>query len=312
MKNVFLILLLLNFSCRAQSSFDIMPLGVKGGADESNLSAYAIATTGTKNYVCLDAGTLHSGIQKAIDQRSWMGDATAFLRKNIKGYLISHPHLDHVSGLILNAPDDSAKFIYGIPSCLSVLQEKYFSWKSWANFGNEGEKPTLNKYTYQVLLPGKEIALAHTTMFVTPYVLSHVAPNESTAFLIRNNDSYILYLGDTGSDQLEKSTRLQELWKAVAPLVQSKKLKAIFIEVSFDNSQPDDLLFGHLTPKLLMQELDLLNKLCGKESLKNFPIVVTHMKPAGERESVIKNQLSTENLLNVNFVFPVQGIMLKF
>lgn len=312
MKHALFILLLLNFSCRAQSSFEVVPLGIKGGADESNLSSYALAVAGTKSYVCLDAGTLHTGIQKAIDQKTWAGDATAFLRKNIKGYLISHPHLDHVSGLILNAPDDSTKFIYGIPSCLSVLQEKYFSWKSWANFGNEGEKPTLNKYQYVSLEPGKEITLANTSMFVTSYVLSHVAPNESTAFLIRNNDSYILYLGDTGSDAIEKSTQLQELWKAIAPLVQTKKLKAIFIEVSFDNSQPDNLLFGHLTPKLLMQELDTLSKLCGKESLKNLSIVITHMKPAGNRETIIQEQLKKNNTLNVKLVFPEQGGSLKF
>jgi cAMP phosphodiesterase len=312
MNKVFVILLLLNLSCKAQSSFDVVPLGVKGGVDESNLSAYAIAVTGAQNYVCLDAGTLHTGIHKAIEQKALTGDATAFLRKNIKGYLISHPHLDHVSGLIINAPDDSAKFIYGIPSCLSVLQEKYFSWKSWANFGNEGEKPTLNKYQYVTLIAGKEIELNNTSMFVTPYVLSHVAPNESTAFLVRNNESYILYLGDTGSDEIEKTTRLQELWKAVAPLIQAKKLKAIFIEVSFDNSQPNTLLFGHLTPTLLMKELNALSKFCGEESLKNLPIVITHMKPASNRETVIKEQLGESNSLNVNFVFPEQGIRLKF
>jgi cAMP phosphodiesterase len=312
MNKMLLILLLLNVSCRAQSSFEVVPLGVKGGADESNLSAYAIAPSETKNYVCLDAGTLHFGIQKAIDQKILTGDATAFLRKNIKGYLISHPHLDHVSGLILNAPDDSAKFIYGIPGCLTVLQEKYFSWKSWANFGNEGEKPTLNKYQYVTLVPGEEISLANTPMFVTPYLLSHVVPNESTAFLIRNNDSYLLYLGDTGSDKIEKTTRLQELWRAIVPLIQTKKLKAIFIEVSFDNQQPENLLFGHLTPKLLMQELEVLSSFSGQQALKNFPIVITHRKPAGNREEVIKEQLKKSNSLNVKLIFPEQGSLLKF
>jgi hypothetical protein len=31
----------------AQNSFQVVPLGVKGGTDESNLSAYAVAATGT-------------------------------------------------------------------------------------------------------------------------------------------------------------------------------------------------------------------------------------------------------------------------
>lgn len=313
MKNVlFILLLFFSLACNAQRSFTVVPLGVKGGTDESNLSAYAVAAVGTSDYVCLDAGTLHAGIQRAIDLKTWKGDATSFLRKNVKGYLVSHPHFDHVAGLIINSPEDSAKFIYGTSSCLNVLQEKHFSWKSWANFGNEGEKPTLNKYTYQTLLPGKEIALTNTNLFVTPFLLSHVNPNESTAFLIRYDDKYLLYLGDTGSDEIEKSDKLQLLWKAVAPLIRDKKLKAIFIEVSFSNEQSESSLFGHLTPELLMHELNALASLCGKDALKNFPIAITHMKPYRDREQNIEKQLVEGNSLNVKLVYPEQGRLMEF
>ncbi|HNR73833.1 MAG TPA: 3',5'-cyclic-nucleotide phosphodiesterase, partial [Cyclobacteriaceae bacterium] len=270
---------LAGFSAYAQPAFQVVPLGVKGGVDESNLSAYALAASGTQDYVCLDAGTLHTGIRAAIKKKVWKGDATAFLRKHVKGYLISHPHYDHANGLITNSPDDSAKYIYGIESCLSVLKEKHFSWKSWANFGNEGEAPTLNKYTYQTLVPGKEVPLHNTPLFVTPFVLSHVSPTESTAFLVRSGDSYLLYLGDTGCDRLEKSDKLMQLWTAIAPLIQTKKLKAVFIEVSFANEQPDNSLFGHLTPNLLKEELSVLEKLTGAGQLKNLNVVITHMKP---------------------------------
>lgn len=312
MKQILFLLLILNLGCQAQSSFHVVPLGVKGGADESNLSAYAVAAVGTNDYVCLDAGTLHAGIQRAIYQKTWSEDATTILRKNIKGYLISHPHFDHVAGLILNSPEDSAKSIYGTAVCLSVLQEKYFNWKSWANFANEGEKPTLNKYTYQMLVPGKEHVISSTSLFVTPYLLSHVSPNESTAFLIRRENHYLLYLGDTGADTIEKSDRLLQLWTAIAPLIRDKKLKGIFIEVSFSNEQPDALLFGHLTPALLFRELSVLAELCGKDKLKDFPIVITHMKPHKNREEVIKAELQKLNLLNVKLIFPEQGRPLKF
>jgi cAMP phosphodiesterase len=214
--------------------------------------------------------------------------------------------------LIINSPEDSAKSIYGTASCLSILQEKHFNWKSWANFGNEGEKPTLNKYTYQTLVPGKETAISNTSLFVSPFLLSHVSPNESTAFLIRNDNDCLLYLGDTGADAIEKSTRLYELWRAIAPLVNNRNLKAIFIEVSFNNEQPENLLFGHLTPKLLMQELEVLSSFCGKEALKDFPIVITHMKPLKDREQIIKKQLAALNSLNVTLVFPEQGTLLQF
>ncbi|MBX2915216.1 MAG: 3',5'-cyclic-nucleotide phosphodiesterase [Cyclobacteriaceae bacterium] len=312
MKNFLFVFFFTGFSVYAQPAFQVVPLGIKGGVDESNLSAYALAASGTQDYVCLDAGTLHAGIRTAIKNKVWKGDATTFLRKHIKGYLISHPHYDHVNGLVINSPDDSAKYIYGIESCLAVLKEKHFSWKSWANFGNEGEAPTLNKYTYQTLTPGKEVPLHNTSLFVTPFVLSHVNPTESTAFLVRSGENYLLYLGDTGCDRIEKSDKLNQLWKAITPLIQTKKLKAIFIEVSFTSEQPDNLLFGHLTPALLMEELGALEKICGTGQLKNLNVVITHMKPQGKREETIRKQLIDGNTLPVNLIFPRQGKGLTF
>src|SRR5258708_24945445 len=101
--------------CQSQPIFKIIPLGVRGGNDESNLSAYALAVTGTNAFVCLDAGTLYYGIRQAIAAKLFEETVLKVLRNNIKGYLISHPHLDHVAGLILNSPDDSPKPIYGLP-----------------------------------------------------------------------------------------------------------------------------------------------------------------------------------------------------
>jgi cAMP phosphodiesterase len=305
---------LIAFAACAQpkTAFQVVPLGVKGGSDESNLSAYAIALKGTNEYVCLDAGTLHAGIEKAVLNKTWQGTADEILKNNIKGYLISHPHLDHVAGLIINAPDDSAKPIYGLPGCIDVLKTNYFTWKSWANFTNEGDKPTLNKYTYTILIPGTSVPLSNTTMRVTAFPLSHVNPYESTAFLLQHNEDYLLYLGDTGSDEIEKSDKLLALWRTVSPLIKEKKLKAIFIEVSFPNSQADNLLFGHLTPRLLLKEMNVLSQQAGNSGLANVPIVITHRKPVGNNEEIIKKELTQVNNLNLNFIYPEQGKSLEF
>src|SRR5580693_8195544 len=114
---------------QAQTAFTVIPLGVKGGLDESNLSSYLVAASGAADFIALDAGTLYTGIRVAIAQGSLAAPISRVLRQDIKAYFISHPHLDHVAGLIINSPDDSAKTIYGLPACLSVLQDKYFSWK---------------------------------------------------------------------------------------------------------------------------------------------------------------------------------------
>ena len=298
--------------CHAQSSFEIVPLGIRGGSDESNLSSYAVSATGENAWVCLDAGTIRAGIDMAIRNQTWQGDPVDILRQNIKGYLLSHPHLDHVSGLILNSPDDSAKPLYGTGECLDVVRDHYFTWKSWANFTNEGEKPTLNKYTYKVLTPGTTVPLSGTSLSVTAYPLSHVNPYTSTAFLVAHNASAILYLGDTGADRIEKSDKLDHLWKVAATHIKGKKLKAIFIEVSFANDQADNLLFGHLTPKLLMEELNKLAAELPAGALKNFPVIITHMKPAGDRIQRIMAELKAANTLGVQIVYPEQGRKLTF
>ena len=48
-----------------QKGFTIIPLGVKGGLDESNLSAYLVKANGAEQFICLDAGTIYTGLQKA-------------------------------------------------------------------------------------------------------------------------------------------------------------------------------------------------------------------------------------------------------
>lgn len=292
--------------------FKIVPLGIKGGSDESNLSAYLVAAAGGDAYVCMDAGTLRYGIEKAIRSGALKGTATQVLKNNIKGYCISHPHLDHVAGLIINSPDDSSKNIYALPFCKEVLEEKYFSWKSWANFADEGEKPVLKKYHYKVLTAAQETSVENTSLFVTAFGLSHGNPYQSTAFLLRQSDQYILYLGDTGADTIEHADNLRQLWKIVAPLIKAKQLKAIFIEVSFSNEQPDKLLFGHLTPRLFMQEMDVLSDLAGPGVLSNFPVIITHEKPAGMREALIKQQLLLSNEHHLRLIFPIQGKIISF
>ncbi|GAB3905626.1 3',5'-cyclic-nucleotide phosphodiesterase [Larkinella knui] len=296
----------------ATSTFKILPLGVKGGIDESNLSAYLLAPQGTDQYICLDAGTLHAGIEKAVQKHVFSVSSETVLKDYIKAYLISHAHLDHLAGLIINSTEDARKPIYGMTACIDVLKKNYFNWKSWPNLANEGDQPALGKYRYTVLSPGNETPIEATGMRVRTFPLSHGNSYQSAAFLINSGDSYMLYLGDTGPDLIEKSTYLSQLWQAVYPLIQSKKLKGILIEVSYPNEQPDNQLYGHLTPNWLMHEMANLGKLTGENILNEFPVVITHIKPAGKNEERIKQQLREVNTLKLKLIFPEQGTLLEF
>ncbi|RVT99953.1 3',5'-cyclic-nucleotide phosphodiesterase [Mucilaginibacter limnophilus] len=307
------LLIALNIGATAQSpksAFTIVPLGIKGGIDESNLSAYMVASANSTNYICLDAGTLNYGIEKAVKKGIFKVSSEQVLCQYIKGYFISHAHLDHISGLIINSPDDSTKSIYGLAPTLETIKTHYFTWASWANFTNDGEKPLLNKYSYKSLEPGKEVKIDNTEMTVKAFPLSH-SNLTSTAFLIKSGDNYLLYLGDVGADTIEKTQNLRNLWQAIAPLIKTKQLKGIMIEVSYPNSQPEKSLFGHLTPKLLMDELTVLGGYADMENLKGFNIVVTHVKPPEENIKKLKEELKSENSLGVNLIFPKQGKKLE-
>ena len=86
--------------------------------------------------------------EKAVENKVFNIPAEQVLGRYIKGYLISHSHLDHLSGLIINSPEDTAKNIYALADCIETFKSRYFTWKSWANFGDEGETPQLKKYHY--------------------------------------------------------------------------------------------------------------------------------------------------------------------
>ena len=293
------------------NGFKVIPLGVKGGLDESNLSAYLVAANGSDQYICLDAGTIYKGLELAAAKRLFKSSNPSTIQQNnINSYFISHAHLDHTAGLIMNSPNDNAKNIYGLASVLDVFKKNYFTWSAWANFGNEGEAPILKKYTYQNLVPNKEIAVDNTGLFVTPFVLSHVKPYESTAFLVRNQNSYLLYLGDTGADKVEQSEQLAALWKAIVPLVINNQLKGIFIEVSFDNSVSEKSLFGHLTPNLLMEEMTKLNQL-SNGLLKSTPLYVTHIKPCDGCETKIKSEIKAANQIGLKISYPLQATLIE-
>ena len=50
-------------------SFKIVPLGVFGGIDESNLSSYLISEPSKESYLALDAGTIHTGLKFYLQKK---------------------------------------------------------------------------------------------------------------------------------------------------------------------------------------------------------------------------------------------------
>ncbi|KJX94058.1 camp phosphodiesterase class-ii like protein [Zymoseptoria brevis] len=83
---------------------------------------------------------------------------------------------------------------------------------------------------------------------------------DSTAYFLRDEDTQreVLIFGDVEPDSLSLSPRTYLVWQEAARKVAHDILGGIFIECSYDDSQADAILFGHLNPKHLIAELQNL------------------------------------------------------
>lgn len=327
-KFVYTILLVAILNClaldawsKADSGFDIIALGTGGGLSSDNLSAFLIGPHNADMSIACDAGSLINGIAKGIEANSFSTNTKPsdyplsltgyILREHIKGYLITHAHLDHVAGLLIASPDDSSKPIYAFDSVLKTISESYFNWQSWPNFAASGAKPHLGKYTYLGLTDSRQQKVLNTPMLVTALPLSHSGAI-STAFVIEYEQDIVVCLGDTGPDSVENSDKLKSVWQFIKPKIKEGRLKALIIESSFSNDTPDDKLFGHLTPHYVNQELMALASIVDDPKLlKGLPVIISHIKPSLKQglrvKDIISQQLDAGNKLGVVFIIPKQG-----
>jgi glyoxylase-like metal-dependent hydrolase (beta-lactamase superfamily II) len=128
---VSLALLLAPAAAAAEEGFDVIVLGALGGIQDGNLSSYLIRPHGDRSAVACDAGSLVNGLKVAQEKGVFRDVAVPegstdsvvghVLKNDIKGYLISHAHLDHIGGLVIASPDDGSKTIYGLPSAAQEI-----------------------------------------------------------------------------------------------------------------------------------------------------------------------------------------------
>jgi len=123
--------LVLATEAHAADGFDVVALGALGGIQDGNLSAWVVHPHDDDRAVTFDAGTLVNGLRIADEKGAFdavrvpadsaLSRVGTVLANRIKGYLVSHAHLDHVAGLVIASPDDSKKPIYVLPSVGAVL-----------------------------------------------------------------------------------------------------------------------------------------------------------------------------------------------
>lgn len=300
-------------------SFNVVVMGCTGGPQEGNLSGYLVAPQGTDEWIALDAGSLMCGMEAALQKKSFaqvkftskeLTPSGEMLTEHIKAYLISHAHLDHMAGLVLNSQVDTEKPLLGIDPTIDNIRDHLFNGRIWPNYGSEGVEPTLNKYTYHRLQLGQKVAIAETSMHVEAFLLCHPRGYPSTAYLVEHKGSYVLYFGDTSSDKMELEKHMARVWKRVAPLVKKGALKGMFLECSFPHNESHQVIYGHLDTKLMMHELNNLAEM-SESTLKGLKVIVTHrkksIKAGADPLAEIQEELTELNDLELEFVFPSQG-----
>jgi len=305
--------------------FICIPLGVEGGLNENNLPAYLLACLGTSDFICLDAGTLLSGLRIAFQKKAFsefqlrkddnLSPEGIILHHHLKAYLITHPYLDHVEGLVVISPNDTAKPIIGTEVVLNDLRDHLFNWHVWPNLCNTGAAPAVGQYTYVVLKQGEPVPMQGTQMSVTAFPLAHGQDTDSTAFLIESKGAVVVYMGDTGPDEVEKRMTTESLWHQLAPLIRDRKVHGIFIETSYPDERPDNMLFSHLTPAWVMHSFrklaDLVDSNDPQKALSGLNVIITHIKPdltsRRRPREIVRDQLLSHNDLGLNLIFAEQG-----
>ena len=93
-----------------------------------------------------------------------------------------------------------------------------------------------------------------------PQVQERECVYDSSAYFVREpgSEREVLVFGDVEPDSISLSPRNHAIWQEAAPRVAAGNLAAIFIECSYDDSQTVDRLFGHLTPRFILEELAVL------------------------------------------------------
>jgi 3',5'-cyclic-nucleotide phosphodiesterase len=93
-----------------------------------------------------------------------------------------------------------------------------------------------------------------------PPIDESICVYDSSVYFIRDvaTGREILMFGDVEPDSISLSPRNRQVWQEAAPKMAAGNLAAIFIECSYDDSRCVERLFGHLTPRFILEEMTAL------------------------------------------------------
>ncbi|CAK9441494.1 uncharacterized protein LODBEIA_P53620 [Lodderomyces beijingensis] len=159
----------------------------------------------------------------------------------------------------------------------------------------------------------------------------------SSAFLISRNFknttndadiSYLLVFGDFESDSISHLDYNLRIWQEIAPLVNKGQMHGIILECSNSFEIDENKLYGHLTPRHVIHELQQLASECQRikideeneesQALKGLNIIINHVKEPilsnyrqikDPRKQILKelNKLNAQENMGIQFSVALSG-----
>ncbi|KHJ31475.1 putative 3 -cyclic-nucleotide phosphodiesterase [Erysiphe necator] len=253
-----------------------------------------------------------------LQHRSLKANAGYIAGVLVETYIITHPHLDHISGLVVNSSGLTGikpKKIAALPPTICALKKHIFNNVIWPNLTNENngaglisfkrlaetrsstvnsndgkdfteiceglqvnawgvshgrcsDKHEIGVVATETLSPDELLYQNSSTpghlredrTTKNPNTHERIGVYESSAFFIRDiaTGTQILIFGDVEPDSISSCPRNKYVWSEAAPKIVAGELRGIFIECSYDDTRAVDILFGHLAPRYLIEEIKVL------------------------------------------------------
>ena len=198
-----------------------------------------------------------------IDAGTGVGDLTLEEMRQIDHVFLTHSHLDHVAALPLMVDAVAAKRsapiqVHALQQTIDALKAHIFNNTIWPDFSRipSLEAPFI---TFHALKPTQTLEVKGKFIEVLPAV--HTVP--AVGYAVTSGKGCWVFTGDTEVNPA--------FWKRINEL----DVAMLVIETAFSNKERDLAKRSlHLSPVALASELDCIEK------SRNYPIYITHTKPA--------------------------------
>ncbi len=198
-----------------------------------------------------------------VDAGTGVGDLTLDEMRLIDHVLLTHSHLDHVAALPLMVDAIASQRstpikIHALQGTIDALKAHIFNNTIWPDFSRI-PSPDAPFITFHPLKLGQTLSFAGKNIEVLPAV--HTVP--AVGYAVTTGKGCWVFTGDT------------EINPALWARINQMDVAMLVIETAFSNRESDLAKRSlHLSPHALASELDCIAK------GKNYPIYITHTKPA--------------------------------